>query len=183
MSCSISFCSTQERSNGTSSVAFEVLIINCQIGFINLFIFNCITLDINLFIFNCLTPNFYFPKIISFARRRERLLMDTRPWFRILNSPGKMMTCYLWDTSKFLRYHTLCTSMLKCGFPTKGIKLTQFVLFEVLGGPNQKIYVGKNLAVKSSCYGHTWNLSKRRKNLSPNKYFFAITKTIFLAVV
>ena len=31
----------QGRSEGTSSVAFEVLIINCQIYFINLFIFNC----------------------------------------------------------------------------------------------------------------------------------------------
>ena len=30
----------QERSDGTSSVAFEVLIINCQIYFISLFIFN-----------------------------------------------------------------------------------------------------------------------------------------------
>ena len=31
-----------------------------------------------------------------------------------------------------MRYHTLCKSILKCGFPTKGKELTQFVLFEVL---------------------------------------------------
>ena len=61
-------------------------------------------------------------------------------WTRVLsfgdlNSPGKMMTCYLRDINKFLRYCTLRKSILKCGFPTKGIKLTQFVLFEVLGVP------------------------------------------------
>ena len=71
--------SRQWRSEGISSVAFKVLIINCQIDFINLLIFNCLTLDMNLFIFNCLTSNFCFPKIISFASRRERLLMDARP--------------------------------------------------------------------------------------------------------
>ena len=83
--------SRQWRSEGISSVAFKVLIINCQIDFINLLIFNCLTLDINLFIFNCLmldinlfifnclTSNFCFPKIISFASRREWLLMDARP--------------------------------------------------------------------------------------------------------
>ena len=42
----------QCRSEGTSSVAFEVLIINCEIYFINLFIFNCLALNINVFIFN-----------------------------------------------------------------------------------------------------------------------------------
>ena len=65
--------SWQGHSKGTSSVALEVLIMNCLIGFINFFIFNCLTtLNINLFIFNCLTSNFSFPKIISFAGRRER---------------------------------------------------------------------------------------------------------------
>ena len=47
-------CLQQECSKGSSSVAFEVLIINCQIDFMNLFIFNCLTSDIILFIFNCL---------------------------------------------------------------------------------------------------------------------------------
>ena len=42
-----------------------------------------------------------------------------------------MMTSYL----KFLRYRALHKSILKHGFPTKGIELTRFVLFEVLGVP------------------------------------------------
>ena len=29
------------------------------------------------------------------------------------------MICCLQDTNKFLSYRTLCTSILKCGFPTK----------------------------------------------------------------
>ena len=67
------------RSEGTSSAAFEVLIINYQKDVINLFIFNCLTSNINFFIFNSLTSNFCFPKIIYFASRRERLFMDVRP--------------------------------------------------------------------------------------------------------
>ena len=134
-------------SEGTSSVAFEVLIINCEIYFINLFIFNYLTSNINLFIFkclisninlfnfNCFTSNICFPKNTSFANRRERLFMDARPYFRILNSSEKMMTCYLWDTNKFLRYCTLRTSILKCRFLTKSIELTRLVLFEVLEMP------------------------------------------------
>ena len=43
--------SFQGRREGASSVAFEVLIINCQIYLINLFIFNCLTLYVNLSIF------------------------------------------------------------------------------------------------------------------------------------
>ena len=52
-----------------------------------------------------------------------------------------MMTSYLRDINKFLRYRTLCKSILKYGFPTKGIKLTRFVLFEVLGMPQPR-YLG-----------------------------------------
>ena len=59
----------------------------------------------------------------------------------ILNSPGKMMTCYLRDINKFLRYCILCKSILKRGFLTKGIKLTWFVLFEVPGVPQLGISV------------------------------------------
>ena len=92
-------------------------------------------IHINLFNFNCLTSNFCFPKNTSFANRRKRLFMDARPYFRILNSSGKMMTCYLRDTNKLLRYRTLRTSILKSGFPTKGIELTRIVLFEVLEMP------------------------------------------------
>ena len=72
-----------ERREGTSNVVFEVLIMNCKIDFINVFIFNylasninllifnCLALNINLFIFNCLTSNFCFPKNIYFTSRRE----------------------------------------------------------------------------------------------------------------
>ena len=139
--------SLQGCREGTSSVAFEVLTMNYETDFTNLFIFNylvsnmnlfivsCLALNINLFIFNCLTSNFCFPKNIYFASRRERLFMDVRLHSRILNSPGKMMTCYLRDTNKSLRHRTLCTSILKCGFPTKGTELTRLVLFEVLRVP------------------------------------------------
>ena len=47
----------------------------------------------------------------------------------------KLMTCYLRDINKFLRYDTLCKSILKCGILTKSIELTRFVLFEILGVP------------------------------------------------
>ena len=97
---------------------------NCEIDSINLFIFSYLVLNINLFIFSFLMSNFCFPKNIYFASRRERLLTDARPQFRILNSPRKMMTCYLGDTNKFLGYCTLCMSILK---------LTCLVLFEVVG--------------------------------------------------
>ena len=70
---------SQERSESTSSVAFEVLIINCEIDFIN------------LFVFNCLTSNFCFPENTTLANRRKRLFMDARPYFRILNSSWKMV--------------------------------------------------------------------------------------------
>ena len=93
--------SIQGRSEGTSSEAFEVLIIHCHIEFVNLFNANYLMPIINLFIFNCLTSNFRFPKNISFASRRERLFMEARPQFRILNSPGEMMTCYLRETDIF----------------------------------------------------------------------------------
>ena len=53
--------SIQGRSEGTSNVAFEVLIINCQIDFINLFIFNCLRSNINFFTPNCLMSNFRSP--------------------------------------------------------------------------------------------------------------------------
>ena len=42
----ILFYSLQGRTEGTSSVVFEVLIINCQIYFIDLFLFNCSKLNI-----------------------------------------------------------------------------------------------------------------------------------------
>ena len=39
------------------------------------------------------------------------------------------------NTNKFLTYRILCASILKCWFPTKGIKLTRFVHFKVAGVP------------------------------------------------
>ena len=146
MTITLEKCLWQGHSEGTSSVAFKVLI-NCKIDFINLFIVNCLMSNINFFIsnclmsninlfsFNCLTSNFCFPKNTSFANRRKRLFMDARPYLRILNSSGKMKTCYPRDTNTFLRYHTLRTNILKCGFPRKGIELTRLVLFEVLEMP------------------------------------------------
>ena len=128
------FLCNQGRSEGTSSVAFEVLIIICETDFKNLFIFSCLTSNINLVHFNCLTSN-CFPKSTSLANRRWRLFMDSRPYFRILNSSGKMMTCYFRNSNKFLRYQTLCTSILKCGLLTKSIELTRLALFEVLEMP------------------------------------------------
>ena len=59
--------------------------------------------------------------------------LNARPYFRILSSLGKMMTCYLRDTNKFFKYCTLCTNIPYYRFPSKGIKLPRFVIFEVLG--------------------------------------------------
>ena len=116
----------QGRSEGASSVAFEVLIINCQICFINSFIFNCLTLNIKLFIFKVFEVKFLFSENHVFRKQKRKTVygvMDACPQFRFLNLLGKMMTCYLRDINKFLRYRTLCKSILKCGFPTKGIEL------------------------------------------------------------
>ena len=68
---------TVGRVRATSSVAFEVLIMNCETDFINLFIFNYLALNINLFIFNCLTSNFYFLKKNVF-RKKERTAVYER---------------------------------------------------------------------------------------------------------
>ena len=76
----------QGRRDGTSSVAFEVLIMNCNKDLINLFIFNylasninlfifhCLTLTINLFIFSCLTSNFVFRKSYIFQAEENDCL-------------------------------------------------------------------------------------------------------------
>ena len=136
--CYLFWCDYQRRRKGTSNVAFEVLITNCQIYFINLFIFNCLTLNIKLFIFQFFDVKFLFSKNHVFRKQKRTAVygvMDACPQFRILNSPGKMMICYLRDINKFLRHRTLSKSILKCRFPTKGIKLTRFVLFEILGVP------------------------------------------------
>ena len=61
----------QGRSKGTSNIAFEVLIISCQIYLINLFIFNCLTLNINLFIFNLFDVKFSFSKNPIFRKQKR----------------------------------------------------------------------------------------------------------------
>ena len=68
--------------------------------FYKFILFNCLTLNIKLFIFNLFDVKFCFPKIMSFANKRERLFIKlwTRVLsFRILNSLGEIMTCYLRD--------------------------------------------------------------------------------------
>ena len=72
----------QGRSEGTSSVAFEVLIINCQIYFINSFIFNCLTLNIKLFIFKLFDVKFLFSENHVFRKQKRTAVygvMDARP--------------------------------------------------------------------------------------------------------
>ena len=64
----------QGRSEGTSSVAFEVLIINCQIYFINLFI--------KFFIFKLLDVKLLFSENHVFCKQKRTAVygvMDERP--------------------------------------------------------------------------------------------------------
>ena len=66
-----------------------------------------------------------------------------------------MMNCYLREINKILRYCTLCKSVLKCGFPTKGIKLTRFILFEAL-----EVLQLWDISVLTILAGTTWKFSK-----------------------
>ena len=61
----------QGHSEGTSSVAFEVLIINYQIYFINLLSFNCLTLNTKLFIFKLPDVKFLFSKNRVFYKQKR----------------------------------------------------------------------------------------------------------------
>ena len=126
-----SFYRHQGRSDGTSSAAFEVLIINCEIDFINLFIFNCLTSNINLLIFNCLTSNINLFNFNCLTSHLFTAVYGRAPFL----SHFKLIRENLQDTNKFLSYRTLRMSILKCGFPTKSIELTRLVLFEVLEMP------------------------------------------------
>ena len=72
----------QGRSEGTSSVAFEVLIISCQISFITLFIFNSFQLNIKLLIFKLFDVKFLFTDNYVFRKQKRTTvygLMDTHP--------------------------------------------------------------------------------------------------------
>ena len=77
-----------------------------------MFIFNCLTLNVNLFIFNLFDVKFLFSENHIFRKQKRTAVYGRAS----LNSPGKMMICYLRDINKFLRYRTLCKSILKCGF-------------------------------------------------------------------
>ena len=59
----------QACSEGTSSVAFEVITINSQISFMNSFIFNSLTLNIKLFIFKLFDVKFLFLKNHVFLKQ------------------------------------------------------------------------------------------------------------------
>ena len=62
----------QGRSEGTSSVAFEVLKFICQTCFKDFFDFNSLVL------------NFCFPKRYIFCRQKRTAVMDAHPYFRLL---------------------------------------------------------------------------------------------------
>ena len=125
----------QGHSQRTSSVAFEVLIINCQAYFINLFIFTCLTLNIYLFSFNLFDVKFLFSENHIF-RKQTRLAVygcaSLVSDFKLTRENDDLLSSRLCKTC-YLR--TLHKSILKCGFPTKSIKLTRFVLLEVFGVP------------------------------------------------
>ena len=72
----------------------------------NLFIFNCLTLTIKLFIFKLFDVKFFVFQKSCLSQTEETTvngIMDVRSYLQILNSPGKMMTCYLRDINKSLR--------------------------------------------------------------------------------
>ena len=118
----------QVRNRFYKSVHLQLF--NVQYKFVYLQLFNVKFKFVQLF-----DVKFLFSQKHIFASRRERMFMDARPLFRVFNSTGKMMTCYLRDRNKFWRSRTLCTNILKCKFPTKGIELTRLELFEGPRGP------------------------------------------------
>ena len=72
----------QACSEGTSSVAFQVITINSQISFMNSFIFNSLTLNIKLFIFKLFDVKFLFFLIYSEYLSFEALGLDHIGRFR-----------------------------------------------------------------------------------------------------
>ena len=68
----------QGHSEGTSSVAIEVLITNCKIDFIRLFIFSCFTSHINFLNFNCLMmSNFCFRNFYYLSQTEQNSCLQT----------------------------------------------------------------------------------------------------------
>ena len=121
------------RSEGTSSVAFELLIINCQIDFINLFIFNCLTSDIYKFVhIQLFDVKFLFSENHILCKQKRTAVY----WRASLVSGFKLIQKN--DDLLSLRYKSIFevpNRILKWVFPTKGIKLTRFVLFGILRVP------------------------------------------------
>ena len=110
----------QVCSEGASTLASEVLTINCQTCFKE------------FFSFNYLMSNFSFWKRYIFRRQKITAVKTVRPYFQMLNPTRKMMTFS--RHNKVLRCRILCTNILKCEFQAKGIEPTRFdkVLPEVL---------------------------------------------------
>ena len=69
----------QGRGESTSSVAFEILIINCQIYFINSFIFNCLKFNIKLFIFKLFDVKFLFSENHVFRKQKRTAVYGLVP--------------------------------------------------------------------------------------------------------
>ena len=72
----------QGHSEGTSSVACKVLIINCQIYFVNSFFLHCLTSNIKLFIFMFFDVKFLFSENHFFRKQMRTAVygvMDARP--------------------------------------------------------------------------------------------------------
>ena len=57
-------------------------------------------------------------------------------------------------------------SILKSGFPTKGIKLTKFVLFEVLGGPQLWGTLAQNVSIGAAQKSVEYKWSYRIRHFS-----------------
>ena len=97
----------QGPNESNSSVAFQVLIINCQ------------TYIINFFSFNSLTSNFCFPKKYIFRRQKRMFVMDARLYFQIWNAPGKIICSLRSMNNFFLRYRNLFIKATKMQIPDK----------------------------------------------------------------
>ena len=92
---SVDTCSTtQGYSESTSSIAFEVPIINCQTCFKD---FQLKLLDVK----------FCFPKRYISHRQKRAAIMDACPYFRLLNSNEKMMTSWKHNHKSFEVLHTM----------------------------------------------------------------------------
>ena len=102
-----------------------LILSGAQRGYLNLFIFNCLTLNTKLFIFKLFDVKFLFSEN-HFFRKQKRTVSD----FKLARENDDLLPS---RHNKFLRYRTMCNSILKCGFPAKGIELARFVLFEILG--------------------------------------------------